>query len=254
MSYEHWEYGFYTGLAGSYAYCLVNPARGLMMAAAVTAVVSKPSALTGAGEKWGTTSESIKTLGVDLQKHLDDVPVTDWTADDKVAFKHAVDKVVGNLSEGANAHSDAARFMNGLGHLSANAALLSGVAGVFLTALTIYTMATRPVPGLNVAAQASAEAAATTTQLTLSGMMRKYGVVITAASLVAAAVFAKQGELAGQLATLQGKTEEMKQLGLPLSNVQPVDTTGQSGAPTGQNLGVTGQNGGLTGQNGAVTV
>ncbi|WP_248961032.1 hypothetical protein [Sphaerisporangium perillae] len=221
MSYEGWEYGYVTGLLGAIAYCVVNPVRGRMIGLSIAGASSKPSSLTGAGDKWDETSQGIGEIGAQLKKHMDDVPLEDWTAADVEALRSSVQLVLSNLNEGSGVHADAAKIMHGLGKLSFYGALLSGTAGVVLTALTIYTLATRGIPGVNVATQASSELVATGTQLSVKGMVMKYGAVAAGAMMVFSLVTGKQSELEAQIAAMKTQGDAVKQVRIPLSNNSP---------------------------------
>ncbi|MFC7380837.1 hypothetical protein [Sphaerisporangium rhizosphaerae] len=237
MSYEGWEYGYVAGVAGALLYCVVNPVRGQMIGLAIGGVASKPSSLHGAGDKWAETGNGIQNMSNDLSKHVKDVPPEHWTAEDYSAVQGAARLMTTNFTDAKSAHDDAAKIMHGMGKLSFYGALASGTAGAVLTALTIYTLATRGIPGVNVATQASSEVAATGTQAVITRLVSKYGMAATAGMVAFSMVTSKQAQLEGQIAAMNAQKDGAKQVRIPLTNLSDVGTTGYTGT------GYTGQNG-----------
>ncbi|WP_405140193.1 hypothetical protein OG589_25235 [Sphaerisporangium sp. NBC_01403] len=219
MSYEGWEYGYVAGVLGALGYCVVNPVRGRMIGLAIGGIASKPGPLSRAGDKWGEIAKALEGVGADLQKHVSDVPAKDWTAQDQEAFKGAVEMMVKNIDEGKNVHDDSGKIMHGMAELSFCGAVTSGAVGSLLIALTIYTIATRGIPVVNVASQATSEVAATGAQVTIGGLVKKYGMAAGAAATVFTMVQAKQGELESKVTAMSANKEQVKQARIPLSNI-----------------------------------
>ncbi|MEV7968403.1 hypothetical protein AB0O34_20825 [Sphaerisporangium sp. NPDC088356] len=219
MSYEGWEYGYVAGALGALAYCVVNPVRGRMIGLAIAGIASRPGNLSGAGDKWGEIAKALEGVGADLKKHVSDVPPKDWTAQDEEAFKGAVDIMLKNIDDGAGVHFDSAKIMHGMSKLSFYGGMASGAVGALLTALTIYTIATRGIPVVNVASQATSEIAATGAQVTVGGLVKKYGMAAGAAAMVFTMVQSKQAELESKVTAMSAQQEQAKQTRIPLSNI-----------------------------------
>ncbi|GGL14920.1 hypothetical protein Sme01_16230 [Sphaerisporangium melleum] len=253
MSYEGWEYGYVFGVAGATAYAVVNPARALLIAAAITSVASKPSSLAGAGEKWREIAGGIEQIAADLKKQVDGAPEEDWTAEDRTALDGASRTVLRNLNEGGAVHLDAAAIMENLGKLSYLGGVTSALAGTVLIGLAISATIAKGIPGANLAAQGVAEATATGTQMSIRAIVTKFGLAAGAATLAYTAVQGKQGELESQIAAMTGQGKAAEQVNLPLTNLH---NSPASGLPaTNDPTGTTGQNGtygqtGTTGQSG----
>ncbi|MFC6087173.1 hypothetical protein [Sphaerisporangium aureirubrum] len=226
MSYESGQWLYAGGLAGIYAYAaLVNPVRGLAIAAGATSIASNPQSIAAAGDRWTTAGQDVAAAQGELHELIASVPPEKWTAQDREMFTQAVQEFNQTLRQGGQVYDSVAGNLKGLAGLSYAGGVVVAAAGAVLGALA----ATRFIPGVNLVTAPAGEAIAIPVERTVLGLVRKYGMAATVAgTLLSIAVGfnqSKAAELEAGAQPLDLQKPQFTSLDLPLTNLNPPQPT-----------------------------